>query len=416
MKILLLLISFFLAAFGQPAWVPGCGMVTAAFGFALFWRAMLYYSRPRDRFLLSLIWFSCVQGIQLSWMATSIISGPLILFLYLFLILGMGVQFGILSFFFNEQVRWHRALAIAGSWVLFEWLRLYFLCGFTWNLVGIALTDSAYSLQFASVWGIFGLSFWVILSNLAASNVLLEKSKKGMAIWAGLTAFPYLFGFVQQTIVESRVPISGHLKVALVQTAVFPEQRDFSPESPDDYIPAHLQLERIFSVLDLEREVDLVVFPEGGLPFSAHQPGYDLALVQRYFDKSFWPPLQAPYAAFRKGRWKVSNAFLVQALANRMNAHVIAGLDDADATGKYNAAFHFQPKNTPYYRYEKRVLVPVGEYVPLVHWPVIARFVAKQFGIYSSFDAGNKVEIFNAQFPIGVSICLEETFSGLTRI
>ncbi len=415
MKIFLLIVSFLLAAFGQPAWIPGFGMLTAAFGFALFWRAMLFYSRPRDRFFLSLIWFSCVQGVQLSWMTTMDYMGPLIIGLYLFLILGMGVQFGILSFFFNEEIRWHRSLAMAGCWVLFEWSRLFFLCGFTWNHVGLTLADNSYSLQFASVWGIFGLSFWVILVNLAAFNVLIEKTKKRAAIWAAMALFPYLFGFVHQHWIESKVPISGHLNVALIQTALFPEQKDRLPESPEAYIPPLAQWERILNVIDPEKKVDLLVFPEAALPLGAHKAGYDLASLHKYFDPEFFPPLRDPYALFERGKWKVSNAFLVQTLANRLNAHVIVGLDDIDFTGKYNAAFHFHPKNLPYERYEKRILVPVGEYVPLRNWPRFARFVAKQFGIYSSFDAGRDVKIFNAHFPIGVSICLEETFSNLTR-
>ncbi len=413
MKIFLIAISFCLAAFGQPAWIPGFGMLAAAFGFALFWRGMISYPRPRDRFLLSLIWFGSVQGVQLSWMTTMDYMGPLILALYLFLIVGMGVQFAVLSLFFNEKIGWHRALAIAGCWVLFEWVRLFFLCGFTWNLVGLTMADSSYSLQFASLWGIFGLSFWVILVNLAALHVLMEK--KGAVVWAAMAIVPYLYGFVQQSYVESAVPISGNLKVALVQTALFPEQKDFLPESANDYMPPLVQWERIWNEIDLKKEVDLIVFPEAALPLGAHKPGYELASMQKYFDRDSYPPITPPYALFDEGKWKVTNAFLVQALANQLDAHVVVGLDDVDYWGKYNAAFHFQPKNLPYHRYEKRILVPVGEYIPLQQWPSIARFVAKQFGIYSSFNPGNRVQIFKAQFPIGVSICLEETFSNLTR-
>lgn len=415
MKIFLLIVSFALAAFAQPAWISGFGMLTAGFGFALFWKAMLAYSRPRDRFFLSLIWFTCVQGVQLSWMATFDYMGPFILALYLFLILGMGVQFGLLSFFFDGELLWHRALAIAGCWVLFEWSRLYFLCGFTWNLVGLALADSSYSLQFASIWGIFGLSFWVILVNLAALNVLLTKTKKAVLVWSAMALFPYLYGFAHQSIIEARIPISKNLQVALLQSAIFPEQRDFMSDSPGKYIHPVDQWERILKEFDLNKKVDLVVFPEGALPMGAHQAGYDFTWVQNLFNKDYFPPLDMPYAIFNRGKWKVSNAFLVQTLANQLNADVIVGLDDTDFDGKYNAAFHFQPKNLPYQRYEKRILVPVGEYIPLRQWPSFSRFVARQFGIYSSFNVGKEAKIFKSHLPIGVSICLEETFSNLIR-
>lgn len=415
MKFFLILISFCLVAFGQPAWIASFGSLAAALGFALFWRGMLFYTRPRDRFFLSLIWFSCVQGVQLSWMTTMDYMGPLILIVYFFLIVGMGAQFGLLSFLFEGEIRFHKALAIAGSWVLLEWIRLFFLCGFTWNLVGLSLASSSFSLQFASVWGVFGLSFWVILVNLLALNALLQKSKKSAAVWASLALVPYLYGFIQQTYVERTIPISKQLRVALVQTALFPEQKDFLSHSPDQFIPPLEQWERIWKQLDLDKQVDLIVFPEAALPLGAHKLNYDLTSMQKYFHSDSYPPIRPPYALFNRGKWQVTNAFLIQALANELNSHVIVGLDDVDYWGKYNAAFHFQPKNLSYERYEKRILVPLAEYIPLRRWPFIVRFAAEQFGIYSSFDPGHEAKVFKAQIPIGVSICLEETFSHLIR-
>ncbi|PIS02612.1 MAG: apolipoprotein N-acyltransferase [Chlamydiae bacterium CG10_big_fil_rev_8_21_14_0_10_42_34] len=415
MNYFLIAASFILVAFGQPAWISGFGVLAAAFGFALFWRAILNYQSPRERFIASVIWFSCVQGVQLSWMATLDYMGPLILVMYLFLIIAMGVQFGVLSFFLEHPPSLLRSFAMAGCWTLFEWMRLYFLCGFTWNPVGLSLTDSPYSLQFASVWGIFGLSFWVILVNLVALKALVEKSTRHIVVWSSLAFFPYAFGLVQQSVVESHVPVSGNLSVALVQTGLLPEQKDQIPNSHSAYVSPLDQWRRILEVLDPEEKVDLIVLPEAALPLGAHLAGYDLSKIDQCFKKSAFAPLKDPYALFSKGAWRVSNAFLCQTLANQSGAHVIVGLDDQDFTGKYNAAFHFVPGNGSYERYEKRVLVPVGEYVPLQKWRRFARFVAEQFGIYSSFDAGSEVKIFKAHYPIGISICLEETFSHLTR-
>jgi apolipoprotein N-acyltransferase len=415
MNAFLILVSFFLVAFGQPAWIRGFGVLAAAFGFALFWRAIISVPRPRDRFLYSLAWFTAVQGVQLSWMANTAYMGPMILVVYLFLILGMGAQFGILSYFLSLPMSWRQIFAMAGCWTIFEWVRLFFLCGFTWNPIGLSLADSSYSLQFASIWGIFGLSFWVILVNLVALSAMIEKSTRKAVVWASLAFFPYLFGFIHQTWIEARVPISGTLDVALVQTALFPEQKDYHFTAPDDYVLPHEQWERIFSVLDRKRKVDLIVFPEAALPLGAHKLGYEIGFAMKYFHPQHFPLFEGPDAQIRRGDWRVSNSFLLQTLANEMGASVIAGLDDVDFTGMYNAAFHFSPKNLPHERYEKRVLAPIAEYIPLRQWRRFSRFVAEQFGIYSSFDPGTKVKIFKSKFPIGVSICLEETFSNLTR-
>lgn len=410
----LVALSFCIVAFGQPAWIGGFGLIASGLGFALFWLAMLSFQSPRERFWLSVIWFTSVQGVQLSWMTTLDYMGPLILVVFAFLIIAMGVQFGLLSFLIQKPITLSRALAIAGSWTLFEWMRLFFLCGFTWNPVGLALADSSYALQFASLFGVFGLSFWVILVNIAGLTVFLEKSGKAFALWAVLALSPYLYGFLQQTWVDAYVPVKKTLNVALIQTGLFPEQKDFLHHAPHAYIAPTVQLERIFHVLDTGRQIDLVLFPEAALPMGAHMAGYDLQEVKKFFEEEDLPPLQLPYALYRRG-WKVCNAFVMQALANHFHCHVIIGLDDADGNKKYNAAFHFQPDNLPYARYEKRVLAPIAEYVPLRQWHRFSQFVARQFGIYSSFTPGQEAKIFQTVLPTGVSICLEETFGHLIR-
>ncbi len=407
----LFLFSFFVTAFGQPAWIRGFGVLAAVFGFALFWKGMLSFSRPRDRFLLAMTWFSAVQAVQLSWLATTDYMGPLILFLYLFLILAMGVQFGLISLMIQSSISWHRAACIASCWVIFEWTRLFFLCGFTWNPAGLALADSSYSLQLASVCGIFGLSFWVIFVNASALKAWTENATKSIAIWAFLAVFPYFFGFLYQHWVESHVQSTGNLSVALIQTHLSPEQKEFSALAPEAYIPPLTQWKQILSALE-NQEVDLIVLPEAALPLGAHTASYPFSEVEKYFDQTAFPRLKTP---LERSSWKVSNAFLLQALANQYNAHVIVGLDDRDFSGKYNAAFHFVPENRPYERYEKQVLVPVGEYIPVRHSRRLAQFIGDQFGIYSSFDAGTEGKVFKAQIPIGISICLEETFGQLVR-
>ncbi len=423
--------SLLVVAFGQPAWVPGLGIIAACIGFACFWRAMLLVPRTRDRFILSVIWYTTVQGIQLSWMTSSHYMGPYIFLVFLFLVLGCGIQFGLLSFFFKpgEPLSYRTSLGIAGTWAIMEWSRIFFLTGYTWNPVGLALSDSSYSLQLATIWGVFGLSFWVILVNAAGLKALfLEKTKKSLAIWVCLAIFPYVFGFCHQMWAEGKMTQAKTISVVLVQTSLFPEQKDYWKSRRDSHVPALDQWERIFSYLEKEEKIDLIVLPEAALPLGAHREIYPLELVKFHWQTWFGakaledlPPLQPPFAVsnWQRGAhdWKVNNAFLCQAFANHFNAHVIIGLDDHDIeqNAKYNAAFHFQPQQTAPQRYEKRVLVPVSEYVPLQNWNWISSFLLDNFGIGESFDPGTEAKIFHAAIPIGVSICIEETFSNLIR-
>ena len=71
--------SFFLVAFGQPAWVPGFGMLASAGGYALFWVAMFRFPSRWQRFLFTVFWYIGVEAVHLSWMTSMQYMGPLIL-------------------------------------------------------------------------------------------------------------------------------------------------------------------------------------------------------------------------------------------------------------------------------------------------------------------------------------------------
>src|SRR5689334_2493227 len=82
-------IAFLLVTFGQPAYVPGIGLIAACIGYAFFWRVLLCFSIPSQRLWYALIWFFSVQLIQLSWF----ISHP---YLYIYAVyLFVAALFGV---------------------------------------------------------------------------------------------------------------------------------------------------------------------------------------------------------------------------------------------------------------------------------------------------------------------------------
>lgn len=121
----------------------------------------------------------------------------------------------------------------------------------------------------------------------------------------------------------------------------------------------------------------------------------------------------------------VNNAYWLQGLANYFNAYVVAGLEDAEdlATGErefYSSAQFFQPQpkdvteNCPVciQRYEKRVLVPMGEYIPFS----FCRELAAAYGVTGSFTCGKEAKVFeHPKSLVGISICYEETFGDMMR-
>ncbi|HSX38506.1 MAG TPA: apolipoprotein N-acyltransferase [Chlamydiales bacterium] len=418
------LISFFLVAFGQCAWIREAGVIAAMGGYALFWMAMLQLPQKKSRFFLAMSWFIAVQAVQLSWMTSTFYMGLMILGVYFFLLVALGVQFAFLSSMLspasmNKPIT---QVAIAGGFVILEWARIYFLTGFTWNPVGLALASSRYSLQLAAVFGIYGLTFWVILTNLAALSLVLYPTVKRAFYWAFLALFPYGFGIGHEAIIQKCHAPTTYFTAALINTGIRVEEKNKTFESPVAFIPPHQQWERVMSWLSGHEPVHFIILPEAAFPFG-NNPFYPLDLFQKKWENYFgeesakdFPSLTPPFAHLHESTWFVSNAFFLQSLANHFSADLIAGLDDSNAMQRYtNTAFLFRPFSEQVERYDKRILAPVGEYVPLQKIRWVADFFEKKFGIKDSFDAGKEAKVFQSHVSIGVPICLEEIYSGLVR-
>jgi apolipoprotein N-acyltransferase len=188
----LLILSFIVVAFGQPVWNEWLGLLAAIGGFACFWRVLLGISNSKERFCVAMGWYAAVQMVQLSWF----LSHP---YFYIYGIIFicawiMGAQWGIFAIWIKPQTfqYFSRLLALAGLWILLEWSRLFILSGLPFNPVGLSLSGALYPLQFASIGGVYGLSFWVILTNLLFLRAWMQShvwSKWVMALAGGIFTF-----------------------------------------------------------------------------------------------------------------------------------------------------------------------------------------------------------------------------------
>ena len=411
--------SLLLVGLGQPGWIPHLAPLAAAFGYALFWRAFLVFPSKKKRFLAAAVWFALVQSIQLSWMTSYEFQGIYILFVYAFLMCALGVQFGLLSLLIpgNAELRLPRVLMLASVWTLFEWVRYLVLCGFTFNPTGLALGANLLSIQFAAIWGVLGLSFWVMLTNGFALKLFL--SKKGAFSWLVIALIPYLFGWGHLKMHQNPCQRAPTLDVALVQTGLLPSQKVPLSGKIDSFIHPFEQWQRIFSLLKKTQKdrFDIIVLPEAALPFLVDQPVYPLAgveqLARNEFGEYALPPLNPALVATGSEGISVSNAYIVQFLSNHFRSEVVAGFDGYDPKNKkyFNAAFHFLPNGATPERYDKRMLMPVAEYLPY-RW---TEKLAASYGITDFFEPGREAKVFRGKVPFSISICYDETFPHLVR-
>jgi apolipoprotein N-acyltransferase len=132
---------------------------------------------------------------------------------------------------------------------------------------------------------------------------------------------------------------------------------------------------------------------------------------------SNFPPLSYPYAEERKindvNIFFVSNLFWCQTLSNYFGGEWIVGLDHEDREGRknFNSAFYLKPQKVTMERYDKRVLLPLAEYLPFNFLKPLGR----SYGIYEFFSQGRETKVFGESILFSPSICYEETFPGIMR-
>jgi apolipoprotein N-acyltransferase len=421
----LFVISLFIVAFAQPHFPPFFSILAGFLGYTLFFRILLDYDAKWRRFWLGTLWFSLVQGVQLFWF----LSHPFFYIypVYLFLIVALGLEFGLISLLIKKD-RVQKSfflLFIASVWTILEWSRLFFLSGFSWNPIGLSLTTSIFSLQTVSILGIFGLSFWVLFVNLLGLKIWILKFPYRLTVLYVLLALsPYFYGFIQLKNHEEGIKSSSSLQALLVHTS-FPAVglTDFKDRQKVVRNTLKEWEEILLSLKTYEKQnIDLIVLPEYALYCGTYSCLFPFQKVKEIFENQFsnpitFPPLTSPWAREVEGVIFVNNAFIAKTLATLFKASVIVGLEDVDekeGIREYvSAAFHFSPQHQEWVdRYEKRVLVPLGEYIPFE----FCRKWAANYGVFGSFTPGSSAKVFESfKIPFGLSICYEETFGHLMR-
>lgn len=431
LKIFLSLISCFVVALGQPAWSKELGILASLVGYALFFRVLLAIERPVQRFLLGTIWFAVTQFIQLSW----VFSHP---FLYIYVFwtvwpLLLGMQFGCVAYFVTPRVlsAFNGVLLLSGLWTLMEWIRFHILSGYSLNLAGMALTGHLYPLQFASLGGVLGLSFWVILVNGQMLRAWLFAGKSSWALASALALLPYVYGVVSLSKHERNMEKHKETLTALLVQTAFPVEVSVR-EQKDIVAYVTNQWRKILEITTKARgtKLDLIALPEYVVPLGTYTFVYPYEKVKKVFQDIFGEEVLTllPKIDVHLGveEWTpqgsqilVNNAYWLQGIANVYDSPVVAGLADVEGINSqerhhFSAAQFFVPGLQPRWpeRYEKRVLVPLGEYIPFE----FCRKLAASYGIQGSFTCGNEAKVFaHPRIPFGVSICYEETFGNLMR-
>ncbi len=272
-------------------------------------------------------------------------------------------------------------------WVSLEYIRGFLLSGFPWELLGYSQYQTLPLVQIADITGVYGVSFLILLSNVALYRLVLALSNrdwrnafKEFLLPSILIALAGGYGLWKLSELEKLKAPGREYRVALIQGNIRQDIK-WEPRFQEETIKIYSQLTRQAKAF----RPDLIIWPETATPF--------------FF--------QNPYPF--QGR--------ILELAHQMKAPLLFGAPAFDRLDSmiyhFNSAFLISPEKKILGRYDKIHLVPFGEYAPLSG---LLGFTRDIIGAMGDFTSGKEVKNLSlAWADLGVLICYEAIFPDLTR-
>lgn len=289
-------------------------------------------------------------------------------------------------------------LAAPCLWVALELVRAHFLSGLPWMLLGYSQYRWLPVIQIADITSVYGVSFLIVLANVALADVVLWGWRRhrrqqpldmpwhapAAAVLALLAAVAYGQAALGQANGTKGPP---SLAIALIQPNIDQAHKwdqAYRRETLDRYATLTAKA---------ARNADLILWPEAATPF--------------FFEEE---PLYREEVAMLVRRHGVPLLFGSPALRRYPNGRPYL----------LNSAYLLSPDGRIVGRYDKRHLVPFGEYIPL-HSSVLF-FLDKLVEGIGDFEAGATATVFTPslrpdapQAKISVVICYEVIFPELVR-
>jgi apolipoprotein N-acyltransferase len=315
----------------------------------------------------------------------------LALFLFcLYLALYHGL-FGLLLSLAAGPGRDNRIALVAAPflWVAVELAR-YLVTGFPWNLLGTAQVDNI-SLSRITTWtGVYGVSFEIMLVNVAlAAAFLLPRKKRSTLLVASLAAAAVLQA--GRLVDAPAVPAD---RAALLVQENIPVDANWTRDTFERTVRELSDLSvkgaagSTGSAAVPPGKIDLIVWPESPAPFFTNDPLFRNPVSQTARDAHAW--------------------LVTGAIGNKS---VMQG--GASASQVYNSAALLSPSGEWTARYDKMHLVPFGEYLP---FPRLFGFVGGLSKEVGEFQTGaSRAPLDAADKRLGVFICYESVFPGEVR-
>lgn len=279
-----------------------------------------------------------------------------------------------------------------------DWLRGHILTGFPWNLPGMASLGYLPLAQAASLWGIYGQSFLVLLLALWPAFYLCAR-RSGLVF---LCLFAALLGGGLMRL-ASPIQETSPIHIRIVQPSIVQKEK-WQPENRESIIDTYLALTKADWQTMTDRfskppQRAIIVWPETALP----------ALIDR-----------DPYLRQRIAEVLPKGSVLITgALRREVTRHEAIHREttnQADGVGfkSFNSIMVLNDAGEILQIYDKHHLVPFGEYLPFQ--PLLERIGLSQLTrLRGGFVAGPapQIQYVGDIPPFMPLICYEVIFPNL---
>ncbi|MBR3655008.1 MAG: apolipoprotein N-acyltransferase, partial [Elusimicrobia bacterium] len=259
-------------------------------------------------------------------------------------------------------------------WISLEYIRNYYLGSFPINILGYSQCSFVQIIQIADAFGVYGISFVIILVNLLLFYWLYNGEKKYLLSALLIFLFLFIYGYIRINQI-SKINNEIEIKIGVVQPNI--EQKY---KFKKKYIKSILyKLKQIGTKFE-NKNLDLILYPETVLP--------------KHMDKN-----------------KHVKEFINK--ISHLTEYTLIGGMDVENYKVYNSIFIVSKDGNIVDRYRKKHLVLFGEYVPFNNF--LVRLLEK-VNLTGNLNKEIELKVFKLdKYTLGINICSENYYPYLSR-
>ncbi|MBI3603169.1 MAG: apolipoprotein N-acyltransferase [Nitrospirae bacterium] len=305
----------------------------------------------------------------------------------------------------------HRALprlSLLGApflWIALEWFRTYLFSGLPWDLIGYSQYRWLTAIQIADHAGVYGVSFVVVLVNVALAETVLWILNRSRRPSEGTRVVPFPWLTPAAAILSVSVTLLyGQSQLDAVSTA---PDRSLTIGLVQANIDQAHKWDDAYRRETLDRYLRLTAQAAGGS------------------DLLIWPEAATPFLFERETayRGEVTDLVRTQGVPLLLGSPALRYYPNGRPY-LLNSAYFLAPDGEVLGRYDKQHLVPFGEYIPLKS--SLLFFLEKLVEGIGDFEAGTTATVLSVPAKSGTSpapnparfgvvICYEVIFPDLVR-